>query len=243
MTAERPRVLLVPTLTEIEWKVAALIAEWAEVATFDVPGVGDEPAAEKLTVDAIVGRGLEEVDARGWLRYVVAGDEHGAFAATRLAAARPQAVAGLALGHACLEYRATGDRAPINGEVMSAFARLATVDYPTYVRHLTQLTQDAYDDELANEYLRRVPHELTLELPSVIAELASEPLEPLLRNLGVPLFLVKHEGCLGWTDEGYEDAVAAFPEAATLTTANKSSTDPDFATGLRAFCEGHTLDQ
>ena len=43
-TMDRPRVLLVPTLTEVEWKIRPLIEEWAEVASFDAPGVGDEPA-------------------------------------------------------------------------------------------------------------------------------------------------------------------------------------------------------
>ena len=236
--ATEPRILLVPTLTEIEWKIAPLIAEWAEVATFDAPGVGDEPPVERLTPDAIVTRGLDEIDSRGWDRCVVAGDEYGAYTAVKLAAARPESVAGLALGHACLEYRATGERAPVNGEVMRAFLSLASMDYPTYVRHLTQLTQDAFDDELADEYLRRVPQEVTLELTRMISELGREPLEPILRDLGVPLLLVKHEGCLGWTDEGYEDAVAAFPDAATLATKEKSSTDPAFVAGLREFCEG-----
>ena len=36
---DRPRVLLVPTLTEVEWKIRPLIEEWAEVASFDAPGV------------------------------------------------------------------------------------------------------------------------------------------------------------------------------------------------------------
>jgi pimeloyl-ACP methyl ester carboxylesterase len=235
--SNRPRVLLIPTLTEIEWKVAPLIAEWAEVATFDAPGVGDEPLAGELSATAVVTRGLDEVDARGWDRYFVAGDEHGAFQAARLAAERPDAVAGLVLGHACLEYRGTGERPPINGEVMRAVFSLASTDYRTYVRHLTQLTQDAYDDELAEEYMRRVPQEVTLQLPSVVEELRQQPLAPMLDELEAPLLLVKHEGCLGWTDEGWEDIVARFPEAATLVTAEKSSTDPAFAEGLRAFCE------
>jgi pimeloyl-ACP methyl ester carboxylesterase len=237
----RPRVLLVPTLTEIEWKIAPLIAEWAEVATFDAPGVGDEPAAEVLDVEALVDRGLAELDAHGWERCVIVGDEFGAYNAAKLAQARPEAAAGLALGHACLDYRMGGERAPLHAEVMRAFQSLASTDYPTYVRHLTQLTQDAYDDELADEYRRRVPQEVTLEVFGILAERGRDHLEPIVRELGVPLLLVKHEGCLGWTDEGFEDAVAAFPEADTLVTEHKSSTDPAFAAGLRAFCETHRL--
>jgi pimeloyl-ACP methyl ester carboxylesterase len=237
----RPRVMLVPTLTEIEWKIAPEIAEWADVATFDAPGVGQETAVEVLGPNAIVARGLEELDARGWERCVIAGDEFGAYNAVKLAQARPQAVAGLALGHACLEYRGSGDRAPLNGEVLGAFQSLASTDYSTYVRHLTQLTQDAFDDELADEYRERVPQELTLELFAHLAEVGREPLEPILRSLELPLLLIKHEGCLGWTDEGFEDAVAAFPEAMTATTPQKGSTDPAFAEALREFCELHKL--
>ena len=40
----RPRLLLMPTVTEVEWmQDQATVAEWAEVASFDAPGVGDEP--------------------------------------------------------------------------------------------------------------------------------------------------------------------------------------------------------
>ena len=43
---ERPRLLLVPMLTEVEWVIRPLLEEWAEVASYDAPGVGDEPAVE-----------------------------------------------------------------------------------------------------------------------------------------------------------------------------------------------------
>jgi hypothetical protein len=38
------------------------LEEWAEVATFDVPGVGEEPAVDPLDRQAIIGRALLEVD-------------------------------------------------------------------------------------------------------------------------------------------------------------------------------------
>ena len=46
VTMERPRLLLVPMLTEVEWVIRPLLEEWAEVASYDAPGVGDEPAVE-----------------------------------------------------------------------------------------------------------------------------------------------------------------------------------------------------
>lgn len=45
----------------------------------------------------------------------------------------------------------------------------------------------------------------------------TEDIEDALRALNVPLLFAKHEGCLGATDEGLEDAVAAFPEARTVS--------------------------
>jgi hypothetical protein len=126
----------------------------------------------------------------------------------------------------------------MNADVMTAFVNLADVDYRTYVRHLTQLTQDAYDDELADEYRERVPQATTVAYLSELAEVSGEDLEPLLRNLGRPLLLAKHDGCLGWTDEGFEDAVAALPGAMTISMKVKPSASPEFAAALRDFCEG-----
>jgi hypothetical protein len=52
----------------------------------------------------------------------------------------------------------------------------------------------------------------------------------------MPLLLVRHEGCLMFTPEGYEDAVAALPEAARATTTDKPTVDPAFSEILREFC-------
>jgi pimeloyl-ACP methyl ester carboxylesterase len=234
----RPRILLVPTLTEIEWRIKPELEEWAEVASFDAPGVGEEPARERPLLDGLRERGIEELDRLGWDRFVVAGDEYGGFTAIRVAAARRDRLAGFAYGHATLSLDQSGERAPLNLEVMTAFRGLADKDYRSYVRALTQLTRQAYDDETADEYMRRVPQEVTLSyLPRVMERAAQESSEELLRGLGCPLLLAKHEGCLGWTDEGYEDAVAAFPEATTVAMTVKPSVSPEFAAKLREFCE------
>ena len=209
---------------------------WAEVATFDAPGVGEEPRASSLDADAIIERGLDELDDRSWDRCVVAGDEFGTYNAVHLAARRPEAVQGLALGHACTSLRESGERAPVNGEVWAALTQLRDVDYRTYARHLTQITQGAYDDELVETYLQKVPHEVTVGYEESLAKLRDEPLEPVIRSLDAPLLLAKHEGCLAWTDEGWEDMVAAFPEATTMETELKPSCSPEFVEALRAFC-------
>jgi len=46
-----PPLLLVPSFTELEWGILPALEEWTEVATFDTPGVGDEPLPPDLELD------------------------------------------------------------------------------------------------------------------------------------------------------------------------------------------------
>jgi pimeloyl-ACP methyl ester carboxylesterase len=223
----------VPVLTELEWRIKPLLEEWAEVASYDAPGVGKEPPPAEYTNDAVVDRGLAELDRLGWDRYVVAGDEFGTLNAARLAAARPESIAGIALGHACLTLAREGEHAAVNADVMGAFESLARLDYRTYVRHLTQVTQGAYDDEFAEQYLERVPQEVSLAYPAN----ESGEIGPLLRQVGAPLLVARHEGCLGWRDESFDALLAAFPGATTFSTPQKPSACEQFAGALRSFCE------
>jgi hypothetical protein len=55
----------------------------------------------------------------------------------------------------------------------------------------------------------------------------------------VPKLFAQHRGCLLFTQEGFEDAVAAFPEAGTVSCAEKPGTSREFATALREFCAQH----
>jgi hypothetical protein len=80
---ERPHLLLVPQLAELEWVIQPLLEEWADVATYDAPGVGDEPPVDDFGAEAVARRGLEEIERRGWERFFVVADEFGAAAATR----------------------------------------------------------------------------------------------------------------------------------------------------------------
>jgi pimeloyl-ACP methyl ester carboxylesterase len=230
------RLLLVPQLTELEWKVKPLLESWAEVASFDAPGVGDEPPAEQFGPDAVAARGLIELDRRGWQRCVVVADEYGVLAAVRLAGERPDAVQALALGHACLSNETEGERAPIHREMQGVMAQLIEADYRTWVRHLTQISREAYDDELAERFLERVPRELARHFYGARVP-PSERLETRLKALGAPMVFAKHEGCLLHTEEGFEDAVAAFPEADTVVCPEKPSTSPAFAEAIRSLCD------
>jgi hypothetical protein len=229
-------ILLVPTLCDLEWRIKPQLEEWAEVASFDAPGVGDEPAMDETVPVAVVARGLAEIERRDWDACTVVADEFGVPGAVNIAAERPETVAALALGHACLSLTERGDRASINGDVMGAMRKLSDVDYRTYARHMTQVTQGAYDEETADQYIARVPQELSEGFQTAVFE-ASTEMDSRLKALDVPLLLAKHEGCLAWTDEGWEDVVTAFPEATTMATKEKPSCSPEFAAALRAFCE------
>jgi hypothetical protein len=233
----RPRILLVPSLTELEWLIKAQLEEWAEVASFDAPGVGDEPRPERLDRDAIVQRGLVELERSGWDSCVVAGDTWGNATAVQAALAWPGEVLGLALGHARLSNRTDGARPPVNRVVWEAMGQLIQNDYGAFVRHgLTQLTQGSIGDELAERMLERVPMDIAQTAFETMMQ-HPDPIEDDLRILDVPLLFAKHEGCLGSTEEGFEDAVAAFPEARTVAVPDAPTVSPDFAEALRSFCE------
>jgi pimeloyl-ACP methyl ester carboxylesterase len=223
-------------LTELEWAIKPQLDEWAEVASFDAPGVGDEPAAETFGPEAVVQRALAEVDRRGWERFVVAADSWAGIAASRLASVRPEAVEAFAFGHARLSNRMHGDRAPVNREVIEAMGQLLAQDHKAFVRYgLTQYTHGSVGDELAERMLERVPLDLVRTGWEMVTK-SDEPIGDRLRGLECPLLLAKHEGCLGATEEGFEDAVAAFPEARTVAVSEAPCNSPDFAEILRSFC-------
>ncbi len=237
----RPRLLLCPQFTEVEWAIAPRLAEWAEVASFDVPGVGGEPLPEDRSGGSrgmVIRRGIEEVDRRGWDSFFVVGDAWGTASAVRLAIAERDRVLGIALGHASVDYGAEGDRPAVNGEVVAAMTQLMRSDYDSFIRYgFTQFTQGGFDEDTAGRMVDRFPPvDVATEFWEKLVS-DPEPIVELLAELEVPMLLAKHEGCLVFTPEGYEDLVAAFPEASTVTVENTSSASEEFADALRAFCE------
>jgi pimeloyl-ACP methyl ester carboxylesterase len=233
----RHRLLLVPWLTELEWGIRPLLEGWAEVASFDAPGVGDEPATAERTREAIAKRGLEELDRLGWDRCTVVADEFGVGTAVTLAAERPEAIAGLALGHACLSHRLEGDRPPINPSVYEAFLQTARTNFRTFARHLTQVSRGGYDDELADRWVQRVPTHVALGYYDGVTS-AERPFGELLKDIDVPLLFGAHESCIMFTPEGFADAAATFPLAKTVSDEIKPTASERFAAALRSFCEG-----
>jgi pimeloyl-ACP methyl ester carboxylesterase len=249
------RLLLIPSFTELEWGIRPLLEEWAEVATFDMPGVGDEPLPADIELDpeqasqmlsrwreAGAKRGLEEVERRGWERFVVVNDGYGAPTACRLARQLPESVLGLAIGHASLSHATEGERAPVQGAVWAALGQLTKQGNEAFVRYgIAQMTRGGISEELAQEMLARFPD---MELVAAVVEALGREPEPIgedLQALGAPLLLAKHEGCLGRTDEGFEDIVGAFPDAQTAICPEACPSSPAFADALRRFCNEHLV--
>lgn len=243
--AERARLLLMPSLTELEWTIRPLLEEWAEVASYDAPGVGEEPLIEGSPFQARARRGLAELDRRDWNRVVVVGDELGSLGALLLTRDRPEAVRALALGHPIVSFDLTSERRSLNGAVVDAHVQLAEASHRAFVleqfRTWVGMRGDPAPvaDPLAEEFLARVPHAVATDLygdvrkngEAYAAELqaARAELPPL------PKLLVHHEGCLMFTPEGFEEAAAAMPDAETTATHSKPSVDPAFAAILREF--------
>ena len=237
---ERPCLLLVPQLTELEWVIKPLLAEWADVATYDAPGVGDEAPVDDLGSEAVARRGLEEVERRGWERFFVVADEFGAAAATHVALAARDSLDGIALGHARLNNSLGGDRPAVNQEVHEACLSLIRTDNRMFVRQLFKMTggEDAlggFGDELAERYLDRVPIELELPFWETRA-FEGERIGEGLAQLDVPLLLAQHKGCVLFTEEGFNDAVAELPGARVIRCLEKPGTSSEFAAALRDFC-------
>lgn len=238
---DRPRVLLVPQLTQLEWLIPDMLAEWAEVALYDAPGVGNEPGMGEISSEVVARRGLEEVERRGWDHFFVVADEFGVAAASHLAVAAGGALDGLALGHARLSNSLRGDRPAVNREVHEACLSLIRTDNRTFVRQLFKMTggediAGGYGEDLVERYLKRVPVELELPFWET-RTFEGERIGERLAQVKAPMLLARHRGCLLFTNEGFEEAVAAFPQARAITCAEKPSTSAEFAQALREFCD------
>jgi pimeloyl-ACP methyl ester carboxylesterase len=245
----RPCLLLVPSFTELEWGIKPSLEEWAEVATFDAPGVGDNEVPFEVDLDpsrraellarwreAAAQVGLDEVDRRGWERFVVVTESWGAPTAVLIARMRRDGVLGLAMGHAALSHSTEGERAPERAGVLAAMTQLGRQGSEAFVRYgIAQMTRGGIDEDTAQKMVERFPD---MELVTAMLEALGHEAEPIGDELGAleaPLLLAKHEGCLGSTDEGFEDIVAAFPNAETVVCPEMCASSPAFAAALQRF--------
>jgi hypothetical protein len=238
---ERVRLLLVPTLTDMEWVIKPLLEEWAEVASYDAPGIGAEPPVDDFGVEAIARRGVAELDRRGWESFVLVADEFGLPAASHIAVQAQSRLRALVLGHARLSNATEGPRPAINPEVLSGIRTLMRTDPRSFVRQMFRMTageglMGGYADDMVDEYMRRVPPTLGIPLYDTVA-IDGKDMAQRLTHLTVPVLLAQHKGCLMFTEEGFEDAVAAFPHGTVVRCTEKPSTSGDFVMVLREFCE------
>lgn len=231
----RPQLLLVPGISKLEWQIKPQLEEWADVASYDPPGVGDSPG--EWSIEASVERGIREIEERGWDEYVLVADGWGSAYGVGILQARPRSLRGFALGHAALSARMTGERSPLHGAVWDALSNLLKQGREAFAPFaIAQFTRDGYDEHLAAEMLARIPMP-TLEAMMEAGRQVEYDLEALLRPLGLPLLFAQHQDCLLFSDEGYADAVAAFPEARTCSMQTVCAASPVFADALREFCE------
>jgi pimeloyl-ACP methyl ester carboxylesterase len=233
----RPRLLLLPGYSELEWVIRPQLEEWAEVAAFDAPGVGDEPPSAAFDASSVAQRAATEVDRLGWQSCVVSADEYSIAAALRFASRHRDAVQGLALGHACLSFSPEADPPAVNAEVRSAFSQVAELDDRTFIRHVTQITQGFYGEALADRMLERIPTGVAQAYVRENMADSGDWIEGALRDLGKPLLLAEHDPCLLFTRDGYGAAVSAFPDSMRVSCREKPTVSPTFAEALREFCQ------
>ena len=144
----------------------------------------------------------------------------------------------MALGHASVTYDMDGERPAVNKEIFAAMRQFLSQDHREFIRHgMVQMTQGSVDDELAGRMIDRFPRGEWLEMAWDSLGGRDEPIGEMLREYGGPLLLAQHVGCLSFTDEGFADAAAAFPDARTLGVTRAPAGSPEFADGLRDFCE------
>jgi hypothetical protein len=233
----RPRLLLVPSISELEWdRIRPLLETWADVASYDLPGLGADAPAGSLDLEATVQRGVSELDGRGWSDAIVVGDQFGAGLAVLVATAWKGSVGGLALGHACLNFRRDGERPAISAAVADFQLQLTQIGAPAAAEQMfVQGLEVTYGEEVAARIRERLSPSFTREFAQLLLSHQDLELGPLLRELGAPLLLAEHRDCPLWTAEGFEDAAAAFPDATTIAVTENPGSSQEFAAALQSF--------
>ena len=236
MPDARPRLLLVPSISELEWaRIRPQLEAWADVASYDLPGLGAAASASALSLDATVERGVNELDRRGWTEAIIVGDQFGAGLAVLVATTWQGTVRGLALGHACLHYRRDGSRPAISAAVADFQLQLSQIGQAAAEQMFVQGLEVTYGADVAAGIRERLSPDFTREFSEFLLSNQDIDLEPLLRELSVPLLLAEHRDCPLWTAEGFEDATVAFPHAATIVIGDNPGSSPEFAVALREF--------
>jgi hypothetical protein len=233
---EKPRLLLVPSMSELEWgRILPLLEEWAEVATYDLLGLGETESSQPLDVASSVAFGVEELERRAWSTAIIVGDQFGSALAVLVAEAWGGHVRGLALGHACLTFTRDGPRPAISAIAADFQLQLTRLGRAQADQMFLQGVEMTYGADVAEGIRARLSPNFTQQYAQLLLDNQEIDLEPRLRGLGVPLLFAQHKECGLWMPEGFEDAVAAFPDARTLVTEENPGSSEEFAAELREF--------
>jgi hypothetical protein len=92
-------------------------------------------------------------------------------------------------------------------------------------------------DELVERIAERLPASTWRALSSALAREADAAgdMEPILREIDVPLLLAEHRGCVSYTEEGFADIAKAFPDAQTVSCSTRPTLSEEFTAALREF--------
>jgi hypothetical protein len=130
-----------------------------------------------------------------------------------------------------------GDRPAVSREVWAAMRQLLRQDHREFIRHgIVQMTRGSIDDAAAEQMLERFPQGDLVETVWEAMPSEHEPIGEMLRAWGGPLLLAQHVGCISFTEEGFNDAVAAFPDARVVRLPDAPATREEFSQALREFC-------
>ena len=196
----------------------------------------------RLDRRAVAERGLAELDRLGWKRCFIATEGWGIPSAVEVALERSDCVLGLALGHAKLSFRREGERAPVSDAVYSAMTELIRTDHEAFLRHgIAQATGGSVSENLAEQMIERFPRDLMVSGWEAITRDDAD-IGAMLERLDRPLLFANHVGCLGSTQEGFDDAAAAFPHARVVRVHDAPLSSVDFADALPEFCEAITAE-
>ena len=232
--AVRAPILFVPIFAAFEAiPFTEQAAGWADVESFDGPGAGSRRAEPVGGIEDMARAGADRLDELGWERCVLACDSHAQAAAVELALADPR-VAGISISHAAARYSTAGDRPALSAGVHAAAAQLLESDLRSFGHALTQLTQGTIDEHWVERFLENVPRGVAR---ARTGQLDGRELATRLGEWGGQALFGLHAGCLMWTREGFEDAVAAVPGAATMECDQVPLADPRFIEAIRELCE------
>ena len=230
----RPRILFVPIFAGFEARpFAAGVGAWADVESFDGPGAGSRRDEAAGGIEAMAAAGADRIGELGWDRCVLVADSHAQASAIELALGDPRVV-GICISHAAIGYTHDGERPALSPAVHGAAAQLLESDLRSFGHALMQLTQGRIDEQWVEAFLESVPRATA---HARMAQLSGRPLAARLAGAELAILLAKHEGCLMWTPEGFADAAAAVPDAATVACDEVPIANEGFHEAVRSLCE------